>query len=173
MFVRHACQPIVSALLGGSVIGDTSVVDYPNVAVLLADLSSARGHLNITRGTAWPLVVAFLSTIPREVTRLSAKEACEDFPLSVPLYGSSWVSSFSASSYSLFVSIPSWEEVFGFCHSCPGSSWGRIHCVWVPLRVLPLVTERPPGSSGWQLLCFEVIRPVSHMDVYSLLIDGR
>jgi hypothetical protein len=51
VFVGYACQPIVGALLWGSVISDTSVIDDPNVVVLLADLPGARGCLSIARGT--------------------------------------------------------------------------------------------------------------------------
>jgi hypothetical protein len=51
VFVGYACQPIVSALLWGSVIGDTSVVDYPNIAFFLPDLPGTRGYLVISRGT--------------------------------------------------------------------------------------------------------------------------
>jgi hypothetical protein len=51
MLVGYACQPVVGALLWGSVIGDTSVVNYLNVAVLLADLPGSRGYLSIARGT--------------------------------------------------------------------------------------------------------------------------
>jgi hypothetical protein len=149
VFVSYACQPIGSALLWGSIVSDTSVVDYPDVAFFLTDLPGARRYLGIARGTVWSLIVSFLSAVPCKVTRFSTKETCEDFPLSVSLDGSSWVSPFLTSSYSLFVSVSSWEEIFcfGYPGSCP--SWGSIHCVWVPLRVSPLAVKWPPGSSGW------------------------
>jgi hypothetical protein len=51
VFVGYTCQPTGGALLWGSIVGDTLVVDYPNVIVLLADLSSARGSLSIAKGT--------------------------------------------------------------------------------------------------------------------------
>jgi hypothetical protein len=49
VFVGYAGQPVVGVLLWGPVIGDASVIDYPNVTVLLADLTCARGWLNVMR----------------------------------------------------------------------------------------------------------------------------
>jgi hypothetical protein len=174
MFVCHACQPVVSALLWGLVVRYTSVVDYPNIAFFLADLPSAHGYLSIARGTARSLIVAFLSTVPCKVTGLSAKETCEDFPLSVLLDGSSWVSPFLTSPYSLFVSISSWEEIF--CFSYPGacSSRGSIHHVWVSLGIPPLVVEQLPvivWSGLW--FGFETIGSVPHVNIHPLLVDRR
>jgi hypothetical protein len=85
----------------------------------------------VSGGTCWSLVVvwgaliviAFLSTIPCEVTGFAAEKTCEDFPLSVLLDRSSGVSSFSAPPYTLFVSISSGEEIFCFRDSCSSSSW--------------------------------------------------
>jgi hypothetical protein len=119
MFVGHACQPIGGALLWGPFIDDTSVVNYLNVAFFLPNLSSSHWLLVIARQAAWSLVDAFLSTVSCEVTWLPTKETGEDFPLSVLLDGSSWVSSFTAPSYSLFVSVSSWEEIFSL--SYPGT----------------------------------------------------
>jgi hypothetical protein len=182
MFVCDSCQPVAGVLLWGPIVGDASVIDYPNIAFFLADLSSTHGPLIIARGVTWSLVVSqktlvtvlFLLAVSCEVTWFSAKEACEDFPLSVFLDGSSWVSPFSVSSYSLFVSGSSWEEIF--CFGYPGvcSSWGSIHCVWIPLRVSPLVTERIPVISWWWLrFGFEAIGLVPHMNVDSLLVNCR
>jgi hypothetical protein len=160
-------------VLRGSVVSNTSVVDYPDVAFLLADLSSTHRCLGIARGTAWSLVVSFLSTVSCEMTGLSAKEACEDFPLSVFLDGSSWISSFSTSSYSLFVPVSSWEEIFCFGYSSARSSWRSIHRIWITLRISPLAVERLPGISGWWPLCFETVGPVPHVNVDLLLVDCR
>jgi hypothetical protein len=173
VFVCHTCQPVVGTLLWGSVVSDTSVVDYPDVAFLLADLSSTHRCLGIARGTAWSLVISFLSTVSCEVTGLSAKEACEDFPLSVLLDGSSWISPFSTSSYSLFVSVSSWEEIFCLGYSSARSSWGSIHCIWIALGVSPLTVERFPGIGGWWLFRFKAVGPIPHVDVNSLLVDCR
>jgi hypothetical protein len=119
--------------VGCLVVCHASIVDYPNGAFVLLGLSDARGILIISRRTCWSLIVAlFLSTIPCEVTRLSAKEACEDFPLSILLDGSSGVSSFSAPPYSLFVLVSSWEEVFRFHDPCSSSSLSRF-----PLALSP------------------------------------
>jgi hypothetical protein len=171
MFVGYTCQPVGGALLWGSVVGDTPVVDYPYVAFFLAHLSSAHWYLCVARGTTWSLIVSFLLAVTRKVTGLSAEKACEDFPLSVLLDGSPWISSFLTSSYVLFVSVSSWKEIV--CFSYPGSrpSWGSVHGVWVPLRVPPLIAKRPPGSNGWHFLRFETIGPVSHVNVHPLLVD--
>jgi hypothetical protein len=173
MFICHACQPVVGALLWGSIVSDTSVVDYPNIAFLLVDLPNSHRCLGIARGTAWPLVIPFLSTVSCKVTGLSAKETCEDFPLSVFLDGSPWISSLSASSHSLFVSVSSWEEIFRFGYPSTRSPWRSVHCIWISLRVSPLAIERLPGISGWWLLGFKTVGPVPHMDVDSLLINCR
>jgi hypothetical protein len=58
----------------GSIIGDTSVVDYPNVAFLLTNLSSAHWRLCVTRGSTWSLIVSFLSAVTREVTGFPQKK---------------------------------------------------------------------------------------------------
>jgi hypothetical protein len=171
VFIGYACQPIGGALLWGSIVSDTSIIDYSNVTFFLSDLLGARGYLGISRGTVWSLIVSFLSAVPCKVTRLSAKEAGEDFPLSIPLDGSPWVSSFPTSSDSLFVPISSWKEIFCFRYARPCPSWGGIHCIWVPRRVSPLAVKRPPGSSGCWFLCFKTISSVSHVDVDSLLVD--
>jgi hypothetical protein len=149
MFVGHACQPVGGALLRGAVVCDASVVDDSYIAFLLSDLPGSRGYLGIAGGATWALIISFLSAIPCKVTRLSAKEAGEDFPLPVPLNGSSLVSPFSTSSDSLFVSVSSWEEIFRFCYPSSRPSWGGIHCIWIPCGVSPLVTEWPPGCNGW------------------------
>jgi hypothetical protein len=174
MFVRYTCQPVVGALLWGSVVRYASVVDYPNIAFLLADLSSACGYLSVMRGAARSMIVAFLSTVSCEVTGLSAKETCEDFSLSVLLDGSSWVPPFSTSPYSLLVSISSWEEIF--CFSYPGacSPRGSIHRVWVSLGIPPLVVEWLPvviWSGLW--FGFETISSVPHVNIHFLLVDRR
>jgi hypothetical protein len=171
MFIGHTCQPVSGALLRGTVICDAPVVDYLNVAFFLTNLPSTHRYLNISRGSAWPLIVTFLSTVPCEVTRLSAKEACEDFPLSVPLDGSSWISSFPASSYSLLVSISSREEVFCFGHPGPCSSWGGVHRILITLGIPPLIVERSPGGNRWHFLGFEMIRSVFHVNINSLLFN--
>jgi hypothetical protein len=173
VFVGYACQPVAGALLWGSIVGDTSVVDYPNVAFFLTDLPSVHGYLSVARGTTWPLVVSFLSAVSCEVTRLSAEEACEDFPLSVLLDGSSLVSSLSTSSYTLFVSVSSWKEIICFSYLGTRSSWGGVHCIWISLRVPPLIIEWLPGIGGGWPLCFKVIGPIPHMDVDLLLVDRR
>jgi hypothetical protein len=173
MFICYACQPVVSALLWGLFIDDTPVVNYSNVAFFLPNLSSSHWLLVIARRSTWSLVDSFLSTVLCEVTRLSAKETGEDFPLSVLLNGPSWISSFAASSYLLFVSVSSWEEIFCFGYPSARSSWRSVHGIWIPLRVSPLVTERLPGGNGWHFLGFETVRPVPHVNVYSLLVDGR
>jgi hypothetical protein len=149
VFIGYSCKPIGGALLWGAVVSDASVVDYPYVTFFLMDLSSARWHLCIARGTTWSLVVPFLSAVACKVTGFPAEETCEDFPLSVLLDGPSWISAFSAPSHSLFVPISSWEEIFGFCYTSARSSWGCVHCIWVLLRISPLVAERPPGCDGW------------------------
>jgi hypothetical protein len=171
VFVGHTCQPIVCALLWGSVISDASVVDYPNVAFFLADLSSTHRCLGIARGTARPRV--FLSTVSCEMTRFSAKETCEDFPLPVLLDGSSLVSSFSVSSYSLLVSISSLEEIFCFGYASARSSRRSTHGIWIAWRISPLTVERLPGICGWWPLCFKAVGPVPHVHVDSLLVDRR
>jgi hypothetical protein len=51
VFVGYACQPVSGTLLWGSVVSDTSVIDYPNVVFFLADLPGARGWLGITSVT--------------------------------------------------------------------------------------------------------------------------
>jgi hypothetical protein len=173
MFISHACEPVVGALLWGPIVGDTSVVDYPNVALFLADLSSAHGYLSIVRGATWSLVIPLLSTISCKVTGLSAEETCENFPLSVFLDGSSWISSFSTSSYTLFVSVSSWEEIFCFGYSSVCSSWRSVHGIWITLRISPLAVERLPGISGWWPFCFKTVGPVPHVNVNSLLVDCR
>jgi hypothetical protein len=72
--------------VGRSVVCYASIVHYPDSAFVLLGLSNARGILIISRRTRWSLVVAlFLSTVPCEVTRLSTKETCEDFPLTILL----------------------------------------------------------------------------------------
>jgi hypothetical protein len=171
MFICHACQPVVGTLLWSSVVGNTSIVDYLNVALFLVDLPSTHGCLNIVRGATWSLVVPFLSTVSCEVTGLSAEETCEDFPLSVLLNGSSWISSFSASSYALFVSVSSWKEIVCFGYPGTRSPWGSIHCIGISLRISPLAIDRLPGISGWWLFRFETISPIPHMDIDSLLVD--
>jgi hypothetical protein len=172
VFVCYARQPVVGTLLWSSVVSDTSVVNYSNVALFLTDLPSVHRPLSIAGGAAWALIASFLSTVPCEVTGLSTKETCEDFPLSI--HGSSWVSPFSTSSYSLFISVSFWEEIFCFGYASAHSSWGGIHCIWIPLRVSPLAIEWFPGSSsGWRPLCFEMIGPVPHMNIDPLLVDGR
>jgi hypothetical protein len=173
VFVGHTCQPVVGVLLWGSVISNASIVDYPNVAFLLADLSSTHRCLSISRWAAWSLVVSFLSTVSCKMTRFPAKETCEDFPLSVLLDGSSWISSFSTSSYSLFVPISSWEEIFCFGYVSARSSRRNIHRVWITWRISPLAVEWFPGISGWWPFCFKTVGPVPHVNVNSLLVDCR
>jgi hypothetical protein len=116
------------------------------------------------------IAISFLSAVSCKVTRFSAKEACEDFPLSVLLDGSSGVSSFSVTSYTLFVLISSWEEIFCFCDSCPSSSGQCIHgvvglswCVIVPWFV----------GGWWTWPCFEPVCSVFHMGVELLLLYCR
>jgi hypothetical protein len=120
---RSVTQPVCCSLVGGSVVCYASVVDDPDHAFFLSHLSSTRRVLIVSRGTCWSLIVVFLSAIPCKVTGFSAKETCEDFPLSILLDRSSRVPSFSAPSYTLFISISSWEEVFRFRDSCSSSSW--------------------------------------------------
>jgi hypothetical protein len=172
MFVGHTCQPVGGVLLRGAVVCDASVVDDSYVAFFLSDLSSTHRCLVVSRGAAWSLIVSFLSAVACEVTGLSAEETCEDFPLSVLLDGSSWVPPFSAPSYSLFISVSSWKEVFCFCHSSARSSRGSIHSIWITWRSSPLITEWSPGGDGWQFLRFEMIGSVPHVYVYPLLING-
>jgi hypothetical protein len=172
VFVCYAHKPVVGPLLWSSVVGNASIVDYPNVAFFLADLPSTHGCLSIARGATRSLVVPFLSTVSCEVTGLSAEEACEDFPLSVLLNGSPWVSSFSTSSYALFASVSSWKEIvcFGYPGACP--PWRRIHCIGILLRISPLAIERPPVISRSGLwFGFETIGSVPHMNIYPLLVD--
>jgi hypothetical protein len=92
VFVSYACQPIGGALLWGSIVRDAPIIDYSDIAFFLPDLPGSRRDLSIARGTTWALIISFLSAVPCKVTRLSAEEASEDFPLSVSLNGSSWVS---------------------------------------------------------------------------------
>jgi hypothetical protein len=182
MFIRDSCQPVVGALLWGSIVSDASVIDNPNIAFVLVGLSCTYGTLVVSWWSAWSLVVSwdaliaisFLSAISCKVTWLSTEETCEDFPLSVLLGGSSWVSPFSASPYLLFISISAWEKVVCFCYSGPRPSWGGIHCVWVPLGVSPLVVEWLPGIGGCQLwFGSEAFGSVPHVNIYSLLINCR
>jgi hypothetical protein len=182
MFVCDSCQPVTGTLLWGSIVGDAPVVDNPNIAFILADLSNAQGTLGIARGATWPLVVSwnalvaisFLSAISCEVTWFSAEEACEDFPLSIFLDGSSWVSPFSIPSYSLFVLGSAQEEIFCFGYPGVRPSWGSIHCVWISLGVSPLVVERLPVIGWcWLRFGFEAIGPVPHMNIDSLLVNCR
>jgi hypothetical protein len=182
MFIRDSRQPVIGALLWGSIVSDTSAVNNPNIAFVLAGLSCTYGTLIIARWVTWPLVVSwdalitisFLSAISCEVTWFSTEETCEDFPLSVLLDGSSWVSPFLVPPYLLFVSGSAWEEIFcfGYPGTCP--SWGSIHCVWILLGISPLVVERFPVIC-WCWLWFgsEVFGSVPHMNVYSLLINCR
>jgi hypothetical protein len=157
--------------VGSSVICYASIVDHPDGTFFLSCLSNVRV---ISRGTCWSLVVTwgalivimFLSAIPCEVTGLSAKETCEDFPLSILLDGSTRVSSFSAPPYTLFVSISSWEEVFRFRNSCPRSSWGRVHRVRVSWCIIL------PWFIGWwgTWSRFESVRSVLHVCIELLLL---
>jgi hypothetical protein len=64
-----------------------------------------------------PLIaISLLLAISCKVTRFPTKEACEDFPLSILLDRSLGISPFSATSYALFISVSSWEEIFSFCY---------------------------------------------------------
>jgi hypothetical protein len=159
--------------MGGSVVRYTSVIDYPDDAFLRSCLPSARRALLISRRSCWSLIVAWgvliiealLLTVSCKVTGFSTEEACEDFPLSVLLNGSTGVSSFPAPPYSLFISISSWGEVFCFRDSCSSPSWRRIHCVLV-LRciVMPWFIGR-----WWTWLCFEPVCSIFHMRIEFLL----
>jgi hypothetical protein len=110
--------------------------------------------------------ISFLLAIPCKVTGFSAEETCEDFPLSILLDRSSGVSSFPATSYTLFVSVSSWEEIFCFRYSCPSSSGRCIHgilvswCVIVPWLI----------DGRWSRSCFEPVCSVLHMCIELLLL---
>jgi hypothetical protein len=178
IFICDSCQPVAGALLWGPIIGNAPVVDNPNIAFVLS-LSCTYGTLVILWWTAWSLIVSwdslvpvsFLSTISCEVTWFSAEEACEDFPLSVFLDGSSWVSPFPTSSYSLFVSISTWEEIFCLGHPSAHSSWGGVHCIEISLRISPLAVEWFPGIGGCRFwLGSEVICSVPHVNIYSVTL---
>jgi hypothetical protein len=160
--------------MGGSVVCYASVIDYPDGAFLLTCLPDARRALLVLRRTCWSLVVAWvvlvievlLSTVSCEVTGFSTEEACEDFPLSVLLNGSAWVSSFSAPSYPLFVSISSWAEVFCLRNSCTCSSWRCVHHVGISwCVVLPWFV-----NWWWMWSCFESVRSVFHVRIELLLL---
>jgi hypothetical protein len=180
MFICDSRQPVVGALLWGSIVSNASVIDNPNIAFVLVGLSCTCGTLVVSWWTTWSLIVSwdaliavsFLLAISCEVTWFSTEETCEDFPLSVFLDRSSWVSPFSASSYSLFVSISAWEEIFCFGYPGVRPSWGSIHCVWVSLGISPLVIEWFPGIGGrWLWFGSEAFGSVPHVNVYSLLIN--
>jgi hypothetical protein len=142
------------------------------------DLSSVHRALIVTGGGTWSLIVlrgalitvSFLSAVSCEVTGFPAIETCEDFPLSIFLHGSPGVSSFPTTSYALFISVSSWEEIFGFCYPSPSSSWGGIHGVLILLGwiVMPWFVSR----RWWAWACFEPICLVLHMSVQFLLFDS-
>jgi hypothetical protein len=151
MFVSYSRQPVVGALLWGSFVRYASVIDNPNIAFVLVGLSCMYGTLVIswwiTRSlvVSWDALIAvlFLSAISCKVTWFPTEETCEDFPLSVLLDGSSWISPFSASSYSLFISISAREEIFCLGYSGTRPSRGSIHCVWVLLEHTLFVGRLP------------------------------
>jgi hypothetical protein len=162
-------------LLGILFVDYTSVVNY-------ASNGSACVLVNLP-GTCWcqvvpwwplirtlrPLIaISLLSAISCEVTRLSTKETCEDFPLSILLGGSSGVSSFSAASYALFISISSWEEIFGFCYPSSCSSRRGVHgCLILPeWIIMPRFVYR-----WWPWSCLEPVCSVLHVCIELLLFD--
>jgi hypothetical protein len=116
-----------------------------------------------------PLIaILLLSAISCEVTRFSTNEACEDFPLSVLLDRTSGVSSFSVTSYVLFVSVSSWEEIFSFCYSGSCSSRRGVHGGLILLGwiVMPWFVDR-----WWPWSCFEPVCLVLHVRIELLLFD--
>jgi hypothetical protein len=163
--------------VGGSVADYTSVVDHPDGAFCLLDLSSVWKTLVIVRRSCWSLIishrtliaVSFLSTVLCEVTGFSAKEACKDFPLPILLYGSSGYASFSVSSYSLFVPGSSWDKVISFCDSGPGSSRTCVHRILI-VRWWVIV---PWFVDLWQpCFHFKSICSILHVSVELLLLYG-
>jgi hypothetical protein len=132
------------------------------------------GALIVSRRTCWSLVIswgaliviALLSAVSCKVTRFSAEETCEDFPLSIFLDGSSRVPSFSAASYSLFVSCSSREEIFCFCDSGPSPSRARVHSILITWCVVM------PWFIDWQWAWsrFEPVRSVLHVCIELLLL---
>jgi hypothetical protein len=159
VLICYSGQPVCSPLLRGSFIGNASRDD----CFFFVSLPGVR----------WSLIaIAFLPAVSCEVTWFITEKAFKDFPCSVLLNRSSWYSSFPTSSYTLFISGSSGEEIFGFGDLRTRSTWGGIHCIWVMLGIPPLVIEwLPIICRWWPCLGFESIGPVPHMNVDSLLID--
>jgi hypothetical protein len=155
-------------LLGILVIDYASVVDYASNGFywVLIDRPGMCQWWSLVC-TLGPLIaISLLLAISCKVTRFSTNEACEDFPLSVFLDGSLGVSSLSATSYALFMSVSSWEEIFCFRNSCPSSSWRCVHSVGITwCVVMPWFVDW-----WWAWSRFEPVCSVLHVCIELLLL---
>jgi hypothetical protein len=164
-------------LLGVLIVDYTSVINYASngSSWVLIDLPGTCWCQVVSW---WPLVrtlgsliaILFLSAVSCKVTRFSAKEACEDFPLSVLLDGSSGITSFSVTSYTLFMSGSSWEEILCFGYSSPSSARCCIHGIWVAWRCVVIPWSYPSWRWAWS--CSESFRSILHMCKELLLFDS-
>jgi hypothetical protein len=163
----------VSLLLRGAFTNVASIVYYASSHIVVIFVGIPLSGARRSRGCQ--IVVApWLSTISCKVSEFSTIITGKDFPLSILLY----VSSFLSASIALLVLISSWEDIFSVCESSSYPIRCRVHSIWINLsahvRSSPLIAGSPVTEliSWFRRFWGESVQSALHVYPCFLLFDG-